>query len=91
MFVVENQRSGQEIWEPVLASLVALHGTCGQSSPLCLGFFVFLTRFIVLLFKHILSFNFVQDSVLALKGIKWQGNFRPEGSANMAKDQTVWK
>ena len=34
MFVVENQRSGQEICEPVLASLVTVHGTCGQSCPL---------------------------------------------------------
>ena len=34
MFVVENQRSGQETWEPILASLVTVHGTCGESCPL---------------------------------------------------------
>lgn len=92
MFVIENQRSGQEMWEPILASLAPLCGTCGQSWPeLSLGFFVCWTMFIFSLFKRLPSFNYMLATLLALKEIKNQGAYRPEGNTNMntTKSQTV--
>lgn len=55
MFVVENQRSGQETGEPILASLVTLRGACGQARPLTESWFLCVLDEIHIFIMHTLT------------------------------------